>query len=375
MSSPSPTVMPDPLEASAQLNGATVLVTGGAGFVGSAVARRFAGPGVGARVIALDNLRRRGSELNVPILAAAGVEFVLGDVRKPADLALGGRPIDLIVECAAEPSVLAGYDGGSRYVVEANLGGLANCLELARERHARLMFLSTSRVYPVARVNALAVRESETRFVLEDQPGVSGASALGIAEDFPLDGVRTLYGATKLAGELLLAEYAAFGVESAVTRFGVIAGPGQMGKVDQGVFALWMSRFVFGGALCYHGWGGTGKQVRDVLHIDDACDLLLAQLGAWPAMTGRTWNAGGGLANSLSLTEATTLCEEISGARIPCSSDVATHPSDVRVYLTDQRAITAALGWTPGRTPRQVLEDLHRWMTENEAKLAPVFGT
>ncbi|MBA4072740.1 MAG: 3-beta hydroxysteroid dehydrogenase [Gemmatimonas sp.] len=366
--------MSNPLEANAQLNGATVLVTGGAGFVGSAVARRLAGPGVGARVIALDNLRRRGSELNVPLLAAAGVEFVLGDVRKPADLALDGRPVDLIVECAAEPSVLAGYDGGSRYVVEANLGGLANCLELAREHHARLVFLSTSRVYPVARVNALAVRESETRFVLEDQPGVPGASALGIAEDFPLAGVRTLYGATKLAGELLLAEYAAFGVESAVTRFGVIAGPGQMGKVDQGVFALWMSRFVFGGALRYHGWGGTGKQVRDVLHIDDACDLLLAQLGAWPAITGRTWNAGGGLANSLSLVEATTLCEDITGTRLPCSADLATHPSDVRVYVTDQRAITAALGWTPRRTPRQVLEDLYRWMTENAAILAPVFG-
>jgi len=366
--------MPDPLETNAQLNGATVLVTGGAGFVGSAVARRLAGPGVGARVIALDNLRRRGSELNVPLLAAAGVEFVPGDVRAPDDLALGGRAIDLIVECAAEPSVLAGYDGGSRYVVEANLGGLANCLELARERRARVMFLSTSRVYPVARVNALAVRESETRFVLEDQPGMTGASALGIAEEFPLAGVRTLYGATKLAGELLLAEYAAFGVESTVTRFGVIAGPGQMGKVDQGVFALWMSRFVFGGALRYQGWGGTGKQVRDVVHIDDACDLLLAQLGAWRAMAGRTFNAGGGLANSLSLAETTALCAEITGKRIPCSADLATHPSDVRVYITDQRAITAALGWMPQRTSRRVLEDLHRWMTENAAILAPVFG-
>ncbi|MBW7933317.1 MAG: NAD-dependent epimerase/dehydratase family protein, partial [Gemmatimonadaceae bacterium] len=150
-----------------QLNGVSVLVTGGAGFVGSAIARRLAAPAVGAHVVALDNLRRRGSELNVPLLQDAGVEFVRGDVRHPDDLALGGRPIDLIVECAAEPSVLAGYDGGSRYVVEANLGGVANCLELARERHAKVQFLSTSRVYPVARVNALAVREAETRFVLE----------------------------------------------------------------------------------------------------------------------------------------------------------------------------------------------------------------
>ncbi len=365
--------MTHPIAATEPLRGRTVLVTGGAGFVGSAVARRFAARDVGAHVVVLDNLRRRGSELNVPLLTAAGVEFVHGDVRSPDDLSLGGRAIDLIVECAAEPSVLAGYGGGSRYVVDANLGGLVNCLELARERRARIVFLSTSRVYPVQRVNALSVRETATRYVLDEQPGVPGASSAGIAEDFPLGGVRTLYGATKLAGELLLAEYAAFGVEYVINRFGVIAGPGQMGKVDQGVFALWMSRYVFGGALRYHGWGGEGKQVRDVLHIDDACDLLLAQLGAWSSVAGRTWNAGGGLANSLSLAETTALCEEITGTRVAMSSDLATHPSDVRVFLTDARALSSALGWRPARSPRVVLEDLHRWMTANAEQLAPVF--
>lgn len=356
------------------LSGATVLVTGGAGFVGSAVARRLAAADVGARVVALDNLRRRGSELNVPLLREAGVEFQHGDVRSADDLSLGGRPIDLIVECAAEPSVMAGYGGGSRYVVDANLNGLVNSVELARERRARVVFLSTSRVYPVARVNQLAVTETETRYALGDQPGVAGASAAGINEDFSLRGVRTLYGTTKLAGELLLEEYAAaFGVEYVINRFGVISGPGQMGKVDQGVFALWMSRYVFGGSLCYQGWGGRGKQVRDVLHIDDACDLLLAELGAWSAVSGRTWNAGGGLANSLSLAETTALCEDITGRRVPQSSEAATHPSDVRVYLTDQRALSGVLGWSPRRSPRRVLEELHEWMTANAVTLAPVF--
>lgn len=349
-------------------------MTGGAGFVGSAVARRLARADVGARVVALDNLRRRGSELNVPLLRNADVEFRHGDVRSADDLALDGRPIDLIVECAAEPSVMAGYGGGSRYVVDANLGGLVNCLELARERKARMLFLSTSRVYPVARVNQLAFTETATRYALGDQPDVAGASAEGISEGFTLGGVRTLYGTTKLAGELLLEEYAAaFGVEYVINRFGVIAGPGQMGKVDQGVFALWMSRFVFGGELRYQGWGGEGKQVRDMLHIEDACDVLLAQLGAWSSVSGRTWNVGGGVANSLSLAETTALCEEIAGTRVALSSDQATHPSDVRVYLTDQRALADALGWQPRHSPRRVLEDLHAWMTANIALLAPIF--
>lgn len=269
---------------------------------------------------------------------------------------------------------MAGYGGGSRYVVEANLGGLVNCLELAREREARVVFLSTSRVYPVARINQLEVTETATRFTLGEQPGVAGASAAGISEDFSLSGVRTLYGTTKLAGELLLEEYAAaFGVDYVINRFGVISGPGQMGKVDQGVFALWMSRFVFGGSLRYQGWGGQGKQVRDVLHIEDACDVLLAQLGAWSSVSGRTWNIGGGLANSLSLAETTALCEEIAGSRVALSSDADTHPSDVRVYLTDHRALSAALGWKPRRSPHSVLEDLHAWMTTNAALLAPVF--
>ncbi len=365
-------VITDPV-AGLRLGGSTVLVTGGAGFVGSAIARRLAAPTVGARVVTLDNLRRRGSEFTVPLLAAAGVEFVHGDVRSAEDLSLGGRPVDLIVECAAEPSVLAGYHG-ARYVVDANLGGLVNCLELARERKARIVFLSTSRVYPVARVNSLAVDETPTRFVLRDGQATPGASAAGIAEDFPMGGVRTLYGATKLAGELLLEEYAAaFGVESVVNRFGVIAGPGQMGKVDQGVFALWMSRYVFGGGLRYQGWGGRGQQVRDVLHIEDACDVIEAQLAAWDTVAGHTWNVGGGLANSVSLAETTALCEEVTGQRLPVTSSPDTHPSDVRLFITDHRAVSAALGWAPRRSPRRVLEDLHAWMRANEAMLAPVF--
>src|SRR5581483_5625457 len=215
-----------------------VLITGGAGFVGANLA-----VGLAERheweLVALDNLRRRGSELNLPRLAAAGVELVHGDVREPADLAAVGA-VDALVECSAEPSVLAGVDGSVDYVVRSNLLGAYHCLEHCRVHGAQLVFCSTSRVYPYTRLQAIALDESPTRFVPAAEQAQPGVSAEGIAEDFPLDGPRTLYGASKLAAEHLVEEYAAaFGLRSAVTRFGVIAGPWQMGKVDQGVVTYW----------------------------------------------------------------------------------------------------------------------------------------
>jgi CDP-paratose 2-epimerase len=218
------------------VSGRRILVTGGAGFVGANLSVALGERG--DEVIALDNLHRRGSELNVSRLREAGVQFVHGDVRSRDDL-MAIDAVDAIVECSAEPSVLAGTRAnGAPYVVETNLLGAYHCFELARRDGAQVIFLSTSRVYPVAPLNGLRLRETETRFELEDDQPVPGASQDGIAEDFPLAGARTLYGATKLSAELLLAEYAdAFGVRGAIDRCGVIAGPWQMGKVDQGVWA------------------------------------------------------------------------------------------------------------------------------------------
>ena len=175
-----------------------VLVTGGAGFVGANLCLALA---ESTEVVALDSLRRRGSELNLERLREAGVRFVHSDVRQREDL-LALEPVEAIVECSAEPSVLAGMGSGADYVVQANLVGAHNCFELARRDGAHVVFLSTSRVYPVAPLTALALREGPTRFGLEAAQPVAGASEHGIAEAFPLQGARTLYGATKLAAEL-----------------------------------------------------------------------------------------------------------------------------------------------------------------------------
>jgi CDP-paratose 2-epimerase len=343
-----------------------VLVTGGAGFVGSNLAIRYKQSHPEARVVALDNLRRRGSELNLPRLRRSGVEFLHGDVRNREDLP--EHDVDLILECSAEPSVLAGYGGSPGYLLNTNLIGTLNCLELARTRRADFIFLSTSRVYPMKSLSRLRYHDDETRFVLAEEQPQPGASALGVAEDFPLEGARSLYGTTKLASELFVEEYrAAYGLRAVIDRCGVITGPWQMGKADQGVFALWMARHYFGGELSYIGYGGSGKQVRDFLHVDDLFELVDLQARKPDLFDGQTFNVGGGVERSLSLLESTALCEQIIGRRIEIHEKPEMREADVPLYVTDYRKVANLCGWRPSRGAKQTLSDIHGWIRDNEA--------
>jgi CDP-paratose 2-epimerase len=228
------------------------------------------------------------------------------------------------------------------------------------------VFLSTSRVYPVAALNALAFEETATRFELAEEQSLAGASPAGIAEDFPLDGARTLYGTTKLSAELLIAEYRdAFRLSAVVNRCGVIAGPWQMGKVDQGVFTHWMLAHLLGGRLSYIGFGGAGKQVRDLLHVEDLVELVERQLLDPRAWDGVTANVGGGHEVSLSLAETTALCQEITGREIPVEAAGEDRPGDVPLYLSDCSRLFGLTDWRPRRGPREVLEDIADWIRAN----------
>jgi CDP-paratose 2-epimerase len=351
-----------------------ILVTGGAGFVGSHLAFRAKEAWPDARIVALDNLKRRGSELNLPRLRAAGIEFAHGDIRCPDDLEAISGDFDLLLECSAEPSVLAGYGGSPAYVVHTNLGGTFHCLEWARRRRADVLFLSTSRVYPIGPLNALRYRETASRFELTEEQPYPGASERGVAEDFPLTGARSLYGATKLSSEMLVEEYREmYGLRAVVNRCGVLAGPWQMGKADQGVFALWLLAHHYGRPLKYIGFGGSGKQVRDLLHVEDLWNLLRLQIDRMAELSGGLFNVGGGRACSLSLREATELCQALTGKTIPIESVTENRAADVPVYLTDNGHVEQVTGWTPRHTPESILEDIQRWVRGNEAALKAVF--
>lgn len=350
-----------------------ILVTGGAGFVGAHLALRFKRDLADATVIAFDNLKRRGSELALARLAAGGVTFVHGDVRSAGDLGAVGE-VALIVECAAEPSVHAGA-GDPSYVIESNLGGAINCLEHARRHGADVIFLSTSRVYPIARLRALPLAPQGARLALADAACGPGWSMLGISEDFLLSGARSLYGATKLAAELLIEDYrAAYGLRGVVNRCGVIAGPWQMGQVDQGFVVLWLARHLFARGLTYAGFGGKGLQVRDVLHIDDLADLIAIQAARMTDHDGRVFNVGGGTERSTSLAELTELCQRMTGQFPPIASDPSTRPNDVPYYVSDTSAIRAA-GWSPLRSLEVVCSDIVQWLTDHRGALERIVAT
>jgi CDP-paratose 2-epimerase len=347
-----------------------VLITGGAGFIGASLALGLVERHPDWELLALDNLRRRGSELNLPRLREAGVDFHAGDVRELQDLLELGE-IDALVECSAEPSVLAGVDGSPDYVVRTNLLGAYNCLELARRHDAQLVFLSTSRVYPVAGLERLELVEADTRYELADEQAVPGATSRGIAESFPLAGARTIYGATKLAAELLIEEYASsYGLRTVVDRCGVVAGPWQMGKVDQGVFTYWMLAHHFERPLSYIGFGGTGKQVRDLLHVSDLLELVDLQIAEPERWSGLTVNVGGGRECSLSLLETTELCREITGRIVDVRPAREDRPGDIPIYISDCDRLYEMTDWRPKHDPGQILTDIHGWIADNESALA-----
>lgn len=347
----------------------SILITGGAGFVGSNLAVLFRQARPELDVTVMDSLKRRGSELNLPRLTEAGVEFHHGDVRCPDDFDDLPR-FDLMIDCSAEPSVQAGQSGSPHAVLDTNLVGTIHCLEAARVRGAAFLFLSTSRIYPIARLNALPFTETETRYDWEDRPGISGYSARGIAEDFPLEGARSFYGASKLAGEQLIQEYVySYGMRALIDRCGILAGPWQMGKVDQGVVTLWVARHYFGRPLRYVGFGGFGKQVRDVLHVHDLFDLLSLQINAPEVWDGRAYNVGGGKEGSVSLRELTGLCVEETGKSVPVEPVAATSNVDLRIYLTDARKARDDFGWRPARGPERIVRDVRAWIEDHRDRL------
>jgi len=350
-----------------------VLITGGAGFVGSTVALALR-ESQSSHVTVLDNLRRRGSELNLNLLRKSGIQFVHGDIRVPDDLEQLTGNYDLVIESSAEPSVAAGQMGSPSYTIATNLNGTINCLEFVRKRAARLLFLSTSRVYSIASLRAMRLKELPSRFEIDLNQISQGVSAHGISEHFPTDRARSFYGATKLASEMLIQEYVeTYKLSAMIDRCGVIAGPGQFGKPDQGVFTLWVAHHYFKLPLRYTGFEGTGKQVRDLLHPADLVGLLQKQMECSQQWQGQIFNVGGGTILSVSLREMTEICRSVIGHEVPIATVQETAPYDVPFYVTDYGNASSSFEWQPQKSLRDIVSETAVWIRAHEQDLKPLF--
>ena len=352
-----------------------VFISGICGFVGSELAlglRR-----AGHEVCGCDNFIRAGSQLNQARLEKADVEFWKGDVRLEKDLERV-RGIDWVIDAAANPSVLAGIDGktSSRELLEHNLWGTVNLLEVCKREEAGLILLSTSRVYSIEALCGLPVKEKGNAFVLEE----SGASfsPAGITENFSTSAPISLYGASKLASEQIALEYgSAFGFPVWVNRCGVMAGAGQFGKPDQGIFSFWIHSWAQQAPLKYIGFGGTGHQVRDCLHPEDLLDLVLKQLedkrttGLRDNKTvgGRVFNVSGGIGSAMSLKQLSEWCAQEFGPR-EVAGDLTPRPFDLPWVVLDSARAEEFWDWKPRRSAESICSEIAEHARENPEWLA-----
>lgn len=341
-----------------------ILVSGGCGFVGARLCRRLVEATPGAVVTVLDSLRRRGSETNRPELERLGVRVRHGDVRIAGDVDAVG-PFDWLVDAAAEPSVLAGTGTGTgrRELVDHNLVGTINLLEAAARHGAGVVLVSTSRVYSIAALVSLPLGERAPRgaaahAIDESRPLPPGVGPAGVTEAFSTAAPVSLYGATKLAGELLALEYAhAVGTPLVIDRCGVMAGAGQFGRADQGIFSWWIHAWAARRPLSFIGYGGRGLQVRDCLHPDDLAALVHQQMATARGGAPEVGNVSGGAASATSLAELSAWCAGRLGPHA-VGAVAETRPFDVPWLVLDHGLVTARHGWRPTRTAHDIFEEI-----------------
>ena len=338
-----------------------ILITGICGFVGGTLARAFVASGSGHQLFGLDNFIRPGSETNRAELKQLGVKLFHGDLRSASDLETLPA-VDWIIDAAANPSVLAGVDGktSSRQLVEHNLSGTINLLEFCKTHHAGFILLSTSRVYSIPPLAALPVEPHGDAFRLTAaSPRPKGVGPAGIAEEFSTAAPVSLYGSTKLASEALALEYGeTFSLPVFINRCGVLAGAGQFGRADQGIFAYWLNAHLRRRPLKYIGFGGHGFQVRDCLHPRDLVPALEKQFSA-PKLPSadRLANFAGGAASAMSLRQLTAWCDAKFGPHA-VASDATPRPFDLPWVVLDSAKATRLWSWKPQTTTVAVLEEI-----------------
>jgi CDP-paratose 2-epimerase len=344
-----------------------ILISGICGFAGSTLARAL--HAAGHTVCGFDNFSRPGSQTNREPLQHLGIRVITADLRfAPQMDALPAA--DFVLDAAANPSVLAGVDGQttSRELVDHNLTGTINLLEYCKAHKAGFILLSTSRVYSIDALSKLSVYVENDAFhpTTDIDRNWIGASEKGVSESFGTHAPISLYGATKLASEAMALEYGeTFGFPVFINRCGVLAGAGQFGRADQGIFAYWLNCWLRRRPLKYLGFGGHGHQVRDCLHPRDLVPVLEKQFAA-PAMpvADRLVNFSGGAASAMSLRQLSDWCAGRFGPHTVVP-DGSPRPFDIPWIVLDHAKATRIWGWRPATPTAAILEEIAQHAERN----------
>lgn len=338
-----------------------ILITGGAGFIGCNAAKYFSGESW--KVFIYDNLSRKGSRLNLQWLnKTCDATFVKGDVRdfdKTAETVCGVEP-DVILHLAAQVAVTTSVEN-PREDFEINAQGTLNVLESARRQKSRPFFIysSTNKVY--GKMENEEIIDEGTRYAF-------ARSAFGIAESHALD-FHSPYGCSKGAADQYVRDYSRiYGVPSVVLRQSCIYGTRQFGVEDQGWIAWFIVASLLNKSITIY---GDGKQIRDVLYVDDLISLYGSCIARKDIVRGKIYNVGGGTNFTLSLLELVGLIEKYSGKKVKYSfSDW--RPGDQKVYVSDIRSITRDIGWKPAIDPQKGVEELYQWAAAHLADIGDV---
>jgi CDP-paratose 2-epimerase len=334
-----------------------VLITGGAGFIGTNLAHRLLSGG--NPVIVLDNLSRTGVERNLRWLRTQHKEnltVVVADVRDEKAVAGAVRHAGQVYHFAAQVAVTTSLVDPI-LDFEVNARGTLNVLEAVRRqgRPIPLLFTSTNKVY--GDLHDVAFAASDTRYSV---PACSPVGD-GIGEQRGVE-FHSPYGCSKGAAEQYVMDYArTFGLPATVFRMSCIYGPHQCGNEDQGWVAHFLLRALQGEPITIY---GDGKQVRDVLFVEDLIDAMLFAHANIDAVRGRPFNIGGGPGNTTSLLELVALIGSIQG-ELPKVAFADWRAADQRFYVSDIRRFGAATGWKPRVGVREGVRRLHRWLIEH----------
>ena len=329
-----------------------VLIAGGCGFIGSNLAIFLKKKNY--EVFSIDNLFRRGSILNELQLKINNINNIRININNINKIKLD--KFDIIIDCCAEPSVEESKKDLDR-VIHTNFYGTYNLIKKCIKDKSNLIFLSTSRVYSIK-----LIRDFFKNKNLKKKINLNKEIDLKFSTKAP----RSIYGFTKLASEELIKELSyIFNFKFIINRLGVVAGPGQLGKVDQGFISLWVWKHLNKLPLKYIGFGGYGNQVRDVLHVEDLNELIFKQIKKIRKINNITFTAGGGKRNLISLKELTKICEKVIGNKLKITKVKKTSLYDIPYFCTSNFEASKLYNWKPKKSVLEIIKDTYEWQKKD----------